>query len=269
MKDKNIVLKKYKFLILIVLITSFSLGCIFGITINNTRYTTNDFFEINILQKETNKRTEKGIDTYRYCYYDELDNGSFITNPEYKLYKKEINFEKAALLIIDPWCDSPFEEVNNMVNSNIEEYILPIVESSLEKNATVMVFTNNPEYIQYDTLINKHLQEYIDKGLIECHYYDEWIDSDDFSAYMNNRGFNTLIYTGYAIEMCVGYRNCGVVSMYCSKWKDNFERFIIPEGCLAMLTENDTDNIQHRNAICTAYSQQGVANLILFEDFIK
>lgn len=69
--------------------------------------------------------------------------------------------------------------------------------------------------------------------------------------------------------MCVGYRNCGVVSMYCSKWKDNFERFIIPEGCLAMLTENDTDNIQHRNAICTAYSQQGVANLILFEDFIK
>lgn len=45
------------------------------------------------------------IDSYHYCYYDKIQE-NFVTNPGWK--HKKIELKNAALLIIDPWKDSPF-----------------------------------------------------------------------------------------------------------------------------------------------------------------
>ena len=159
--------------------------------------------------------------------------------------------------------------MNADIQDNVIEYTIPIIESAYDNGVKTLVFTNNPEIIDYDTEIVDDLRELVDDNVVELHYYDEFSDSNEFAQYMQGRGFNTLVYTGYAVEMCVGYRNSGVVSNYFSDYRTSFERYIIPEACLGLVSEDDNENNNMRDMTVMAYSQQNIADVIYFDDWIK
>ncbi len=225
--------------------------------------------DFEIIQEETNanKAQAVNIDSYHYCYYDKNEGGGYETNPGWKKNEKEL--DEVALIVIDPWKDSPFPELNADIQDNVIEYTIPIIESAYDNGVKTLVFTNNPEIIDYDTEIVDDLRELVDDNVVELHYYDEFSDSNEFAQYMQGRGFNTLVYTGYAVEMCVGYRNSGVVSNYFSDYRTSFERYIIPEACLGLVSEDDNENNNMRDMTVMAYSQQNIADVIYFDDWIK
>lgn len=162
-----------------------------------------------------------------------------------------------------------FSELNNDIQNNVNEFIIPLIKSSLDNGVKVLVFTNNPNKIDYNTKIVDSLQELVDIGSIELHYYDEFQDKNSFALYMKKRGFKSLVYTGYAVEMCVGYRNSGVVSNYLSDYGKDFDRFIIPEACLGLVSEDENENNNMRDMTVMAYSQQNIADVIHFQDYLK
>ena len=86
---------------------------------------------------------------------------------------------------------------------------------------------------------------------------------------MKRRGFDTWVYTGCPVEMCVGYRNCGFASNYMSDYGTSFERYIIPETCLGFVSENDDENNNMRDMTVMAYSQQDIADIIHYSDWMS
>ena len=183
------------------------------------------------------------------------------------MIEKELN--NTALIIIDPWKDSPFPELNDDIKKNVNDYVIPIIKCAQDDGVKVLVFTNNPNTNDYNTEIVDELQDLVDSRTIELHYYDEFSNADEFAEYLIERGLETLVYAGYAIEMCVGYRNSGVVQNKLCDYGRNFERYIIPEACLGLVSEDDKENDNMREMTVMAYSQANIADVIYFADWIE
>lgn len=218
-------------------------------------------------ENKADECTSITVEVNNYCYYD-FENGRYSTNPGWKKTVSHFNSSKVCVIIIDPWKDSPFPELNKAVEENVNTYIIPMVKAQKGRIKT-LCFTNNPMQNTYSSKIVDSLQCLVDDGEIELHYYDEFPDADSFAVYMNERGFDTLIYTGYAIEMCVGYRNCGVVQNYCSDYGGGFNRIVIPQACLGIMSLDKKENNTMRDMTVIAYSQQNIAHVIDFYDWIE
>ena len=125
-------------------------------------------------EKTVNKSSiENGLNVYHYCYYDLLPEDSYITSPEFKLRKENLDLEKTAIVVIDPWSDMPFPELNEMIEENVDNYILPVVNLAITNNMPVYIFTNNPDIIDYDTKICESLDKLVDNQKVSLLYYDQ------------------------------------------------------------------------------------------------
>ena len=115
---------------------------------------------------------ENGLNVYHYSYYDVLSEGNYVTAPEFKLKKEYINPEETAIIVIDPWSDMPFPELNKMIENHVDNYILPVVNLAMTNNMPVYIFTNNPDTIDYNTKICESLDVLVDNQSVSVLYYD-------------------------------------------------------------------------------------------------
>ena len=90
-----------------------------------------------------------------------------------------------------------------------------------------------------------------------------------FVKELEKKNIENLVYTGYSTHLCVLYRNTGLMEMYHSNGHNQLNLYIIPEATLAYVAESEDINIQMRNDVCTMLSQQGIAEIITWEDFMR
>lgn len=253
-------MKKYFFLVVGML-------CIILI-IYSQRTDDNGFLESTGLDYEkpiNGAKNEDGLNVYHYCYYDVLSD-EYITSPEFKLRKEYIDLGKTAIVVIDPWNDMLFPELNEMVEENVNNYILPVVNLAIANDMPIYIFTNNPETINYDTQVCESLERLTDNRNVTLLYYDQMGGGIEFCEILDKNNIDNLIYMGYAVQMCLLYRNVGIISMW---QKFDYNIYIIPEATAAVLSNKENLNVSMRNNICTMLSQGGIADIIQFKDFIN
>ena len=196
---------------------------------------------------------------YTYADYDGLTD-SYSTNPRYACNIRQMAADKTALIVIDPWKDSPFEEINNSTADHVDKYLMPVVKHAIE---------NDPATIDYTTKIVDDLQKLVDNGNAVLYYYEDYIEPSKFIDEMKNKGIENLIYTGYATHLCLLYRTTGILGIYFADQSPKLSMYVIPEATLAYVTDDDIQNTQMRNNVCTMLSQQEVASVITYSDFLN
>ena len=181
--------------------------------------------------------------------------------------KQDFDAKETAIIVIDPWSDAPFPELNERTEKHAKRFILPVVKLAVKSGIPVYIFTNNPEIVDYSTEICAFLNDLVDNENIFLLYYDSFQDTDDFVHFLAENGIKSLFYTGYATQLCVLYRNVGIIPMF---YHSDIALFTIPEATAAVVDDdNDALNIQMRNDICTMLSQQGIADIIPIEDYLN
>ena len=97
----------------------------------------------------------------------------------------------------------------------------------------------------------------MNRGVVICDY----AMPETFVKEMEMRSIENLIFAGYSTHLCLLFRSTGIIQLYHGD--------IIPEATLAFVTTAEAINIQMRNNICTMLSQQEMAYVITWDDFMK
>lgn len=209
---------------------------------------------------------EQGVNVYRYSYYDLEDENNYKVNPAFKLQTEHLDRKKTAIVVIDPWCDMVFPKVNKRIAKNVKSYILPIVKLAVRNEIPVYIFTNNPERFDFNTRICEELHEFVDGKNVRLLYYDKVGGTQGFCNMLLDKGIDHLIYMGYASQLCMLYRNAGIMSVW---YQSDFNLYVVPEATAAVVDDEESHNTAMRNNICIMLSQQGIAGLIPFKDIIN
>lgn len=108
----------------------------------------------------------------------------------------------------------------------------------------------------------------IDGKLVKLLYHNDFRCAADFGQYCERNNICNLIYTRYSIHACVLFRKVGLISMYDSIYRDKIQMYLIPEATLACVSKLEDENMAMKRAISIMVSQQMVARIIKFSDFI-
>lgn len=188
-------------------------------------------------QRDNSYSADYIIDSYVHSHFA-LDNEGNLILKEGKPYPKEgiyrfkrkINPYKTAIVVMDPWVDMPSDFLNKQFKNVMEKYIIPLVKKAIERGHRVIIFTNNPNIFEYSTKIHSELENLCKSGKADLLYHQDFDDKSKLSNYLKSRDIDTLIYTGFASNICLLNRSVGMVSMK----QENFKIFFIPEASAAI-----------------------------------
>lgn len=192
--------------------------------------------------------------------YDYLADNKIKTGDDWYYYDIEFSTADTAFIVMDPWCDWADDYLNKYFGAITEKTTLPLMQAAAEKGHKVIILTNDPAKIKYNTKITPGLQELVDAGKAELLYHTDW-PQDKFIEMLDEEGITKLIYTGYASNMCVITRDLGISKMI-GKGK---QLYFIPE-CSGAMEHADTWETQEVHKATTFIIGQVQAKLIDFED---
>jgi nicotinamidase-related amidase len=181
-------------------------------------------------------------------------------------FTRTINPNKTALIVMDPWEDSGSPELNKHFDKTYQKFLLPVVRKSVDLNMPILFLTNDKSKTleSYGSKIYPELELIAKngKGLILNH---QDLDKINFSEILIENGIDTLIYSGFASNMCVlGTRSTSLIKMH----GKGIQLFFIPEASSAIEFKNtwETNEI---HKIITLVIGQSFAELIEFKDYIN
>ncbi|NLF41572.1 MAG: isochorismatase family protein [Bacteroidales bacterium] len=210
------------------------------------------------------------IQTWRTSYYA-LDNEGQLLLEELFPYRNEmvytfnrlVNPQKTAIVVMDPWIDSPSEELNIDYEVIIVNRIIPVVEKGIELGHPIIVLTNSSLNRAYSNQIHPYLNRLVKESCVYLLYHEEY-DDREFAAFLRRIGVTSLIYTGFASNLCVIGRPMGIIHMV----NNGFRCFSIPEASAAVEFENtwDTGAIHE---MTTKIIAQWMAEIININEFLS
>ena len=160
---------------------------------------------------------------------------------KYYSISKQLDLDKSALVIIDPWETS----ANNFLSEKHKEIyltkILPLINISVEKKLNIFIFTNKFENKGYNEKIYKELQVYVNKRKIIKKTHQNVTDID-FAKILKKKKIENLIYLGFSSNMCIINRRVGILGMTFR----NFKTYFIPEASMALERENWEQKTVHK-----------------------
>ena len=125
------------------------------------------------------------------------------------------------------------------------------------------MLTNDPAAVDYNTKIHPDLQQLVEDGQATLLYHQD-LDDDAFAEYLRNAGIDSLIYTGFASNMCVIGRRMGMIPMV----QQGFKTYFVPEASAAVETEETWETgAVHRET--TKMISQWIAEVVHYDEFIK
>lgn len=206
----------------------------------------------------------------RYSYYlldgygnKVLYNELPVASERMYFISSKINPQRTAILVMDPWTDMPTDFLNDYFGQVTASYLLPLIFLARNTGHQIIILTNDPAKHQYGAKINQELLEMIDNNQVHILYHQNYNDSL-FSKWLKNHNINTLIYTGYASNMCIIGRQMGMIMMS----HHGFRIFFVPEASAAIETIDSWKDGAIHNAITTIISQ-GVAKIIHWQDLME
>jgi hypothetical protein len=253
-------MKKYKKLLSFIALFLFII--IFGLIVANTDNKTE---EIN------NFAIEWPVSYISYFQVDKDNNlikddhGNFIRSiNDIYITKKQFIPKESALIVMDPW-ENPGDNFLRVHNDIIfKDYLLPLINKMIDKNFTIIILTNKPSKdISYDSAVYIEIQKLIDLNHANLIYHDDY-SPEKFIEYLTNKGINTLIYSGFASNMCIINRPLGMVRM---QQAAKFRLFFVPEASGAVEV-NATWEEGEIHKIITLIIGQTIGGIIHIKDIL-
>lgn len=183
---------------------------------------------------------------------------------EYVL-KRKFNTRKTALIVMDPWEDSGSDILNKHFRPVLRNKLIPLVLKAVDWNIPVIALTNDPDKKSacYDSKIAPELEKLANENRINVLYHQDF-DSESFAKLLRKSGIDTLIYSGFASNICVVGRELGIIPMK----PKGFRLFFVPEASAAVEDKDSWHSGDLHKATTTIISQ-AFGELIDLEEFLS
>src|SRR5579863_377257 len=182
------------------------------------------------------RRPTYTVATHRQSYFQLDENGGLVERDGLpiraeKIYhlQRTIDPGTAAIVVMDPWIDMASDHLNEYYGRIAESPVVPLVNKGLERGHRIIVLTNDPASVKYNTKIHPKLAALVTDGKATLLYHQNF-DDDQFADYLHKAGINTLIYAGFASNMCVIGRRMGMIPMV----QQGFKTYFVPEASAAV-----------------------------------
>jgi hypothetical protein len=210
------------------------------------------------------------VTTHRQSYFLLNENGGLVEEDGLpiraeKIYelKRTIDPHTTAIVVMDPWIDMASDHLNEYYGRILESHVSPLVNKGLERGHRIIVLTNDPKVVKYNTKIYPKLAELVADGKATLLYHQD-LDDDLFAEYLRKAGVNTLIYVGFASNMCVIGRRMGMIPMV----QQGFKTYFVPEASAAVETEGTWESGSvHRET--TKIISQWIAEIVPYDEFMQ
>lgn len=210
--------------------------------------------------------------TKRYSHWKFKEDGTMDQVSETKIntedrwypFDKEFSSKNTAFIVMDPWIDWADDYLNDYFGKITQKTTLPLMQAAVESGHTVIILTNDPAKVSYNTKIDPGLQALVDQGKALLLYHTDYT-ADTFLKFLEEKGIEKLIYTGYASNMCVLFRELGIARMALTGKE---EIYFIPE-CSGAIEHSDTWESQEIHEATTLVISQTQALIIEFDDIMK
>ncbi len=210
------------------------------------------------------------VTSYRHSYFKlnssgalELKSGLPYRFEDLYRFERTIHPGKTAIVIMDPWVDMASTHLNKTYGMIIETRILPLAKKAFERGHSIIALTNDPDSVEYNTNIHPELSAMASSGELSILYHQD-LDDEKFAEYLHSKGINTLIYMGFASNMCVIGRRMGMIPM----GLQGFRLFFVPQASAAVEYQDTWDN-QLIHQITTKIISQSIAEIIDYEMFMR
>ncbi len=210
------------------------------------------------------------LTTSRHSYFALDSNGNLKLQKSlpYRLegtyrFHRTINSNSTAIVIMDPWVDMASEHLNEYYGEVVESRIIPLVKQALTRGHPIIVLTNDPKNVKYNTKIHHELQKLVENGKASILFHQD-LDDEGFAAYLHSQGIESLIYTGFASNTCVVGRRMGMIPMT----HQGFKILFIPDASAAV-EYTDTWDDQSIHKATTKIISQWIAEIIDYEEFME
>ena len=223
------------------------------------------------------RRAEDGTLCYKilakkYSHWSLDGNGTVImeTDTTYKVkdgwygYTREFTGKDTAFIVMDPWIDCSDPVLNDYFGKNCEGFTLPLMQAAAAAGHHIIVMTNDPGKIKFNTRITPGLEDLAAVGRADVIYHQNHTP-ETFYAYLGQKNITNLIYTGYCSNMCVMFRPMGIVRM---KEFENLKFYFVPQCAMAM-EHAETWETRSVHRYTTLNIAQLHAGLLSYEDLMN
>jgi nicotinamidase-related amidase len=164
---------------------------------------------------------------------------------------------------MDPWIDMPSEFLNDYYMSVTKSRIIPLVKQALSLGHPIIILTNDPDTATYSAQVDVELETLVKQHQADLLFHQD-LDDRAFADYCRSRGITSLIYTGFASNMCIIGRKMGMIYM----GHQGFKIFFVPDASAAVeYADSWQDKSLHKST--TKIISQWIAEIIDYEDFIN
>lgn len=177
---------------------------------------------------------------------------------------RAINSVSSALVVMDPWEDAGSEFLNEYYTPIYRRSILPLVKQALDLSITVIVLTNDPKknYADYGGAVYPELHDMAEQKKINILFHQDF-DDDTFAKLLRKNSIDTLIYSGFASNMCVIGRPMGMIHML----THGFRLLFVPEASAAVEFK-DSWRTGAAHKATTAIISSWIAEIIALDDLM-
>ncbi|HLJ12681.1 MAG TPA: isochorismatase family protein [Planctomycetaceae bacterium] len=210
------------------------------------------------------------VKTHRQSYFQLNESGGLVEQDGLpiraeKIYhlRRTIDPDTAAIVVMDPWIDMASDHLNQYYGRIAESHVVPLVNKGLERGHRIIVLTNDPAVVKYNTRIHPKLAALVADKRATLLYHQNF-DDDQFADYLHKAGISTLIYTGFASNMCVIGRRMGMIPMV----QQGFKTYFVPEASAAVEMEGTWESGSvHRET--TNIISQWIAEIVHYDEFMQ
>jgi nicotinamidase-related amidase len=201
--------------------------------------------------------------TMRRSYFGRNENGGYLRNKSGALVRKEGTYftdeaiipNQTCIIVMDPWVDMESDHLNNYFGSITESTILPAVRNALAIGHPVVVLTNDPQKVSYNTAVHSDLASMATNRQLHILYHQDF-NRSQFADMLKRNGIRKIVYIGFASNMCIIGRELGMIPMQ----NQGFSLYFVPEASAAVEREDSWNSLDaHEDA--TQLISQWVAGI--------
>lgn len=182
-------------------------------------------------------------------------------------YKRMLVSNRSAVVVMDPWLDSGDATLNEFFKPVMDNKVLPLVIKAVGFGMPVFILTNDPKKFQadYGSQVDPRLENLAKEypGKVRILFHQDF-DEDSFAGFLKEQSIDTLIYSGFASNMCVIGRAMGMVPMQTK----GFRLFFIPQASAAV-EFGDSWETAEVHVATTSLISQWVGEIIDLGDFLS
>jgi nicotinamidase-related amidase len=163
---------------------------------------------------------------------------------------------------MDPWADSGSNFLTSHFEKSLQTGVIPLVKKAIALGMPVLILTNSPGIdIAYSSKIHPELEKLTTQDHVYVIYH-QTTNSELFSQWLRGMSIDTLIYSGFASNVCLIGRDLGMIPMQIK----GFRLFFVPEASAAVEFDDSwNDGGIHKST--TILISQWVGELIRLKDF--